>query len=69
MAAIEDSDDVTRAVLEDAVPRLHAAADRLVDVARGREKADEVARELEPEYRPIRRSRPGGRTCASSKRE
>ncbi len=46
VAAIEDSDDVTRAVLDDAVPRLHAAADRLVDVASGREKAAEVAREL-----------------------
>jgi flagellar motility protein MotE (MotC chaperone) len=46
VAAIEDSDDVTRAVLDDSVPRLHAAADRLVDVARGREKAAEVARDL-----------------------
>ena len=46
VAAIETSDDVTRAVLEDAVPRLHAAADRLVDVARGREKAAEAARDL-----------------------
>ena len=46
VTAIEDSDDVTRAVLDDAVPRLHAAADRLVDVARGREKAAEAAREL-----------------------
>jgi flagellar motility protein MotE (MotC chaperone) len=46
VAAIEASDDVTRAVLDDAVPRLHAAADRLVDVAGARERADEVAREL-----------------------
>ena len=46
VAAIEASDDVTRAVLDDALPRLHAAADRLVDVAEAREKADEVAREL-----------------------
>ena len=46
VAAIEGSDDVTRAVLEDAVPRLHGAADRLVDVAEAREKAAEVAREL-----------------------
>ena len=43
VAAIETSDDVTRPVLDDAVPRLHAAADRLVDVAQGREKAAEVA--------------------------
>lgn len=46
VAAIETSDDVTRAVLDDVVPRLHAAADRLVDVARGREKAAEAARDL-----------------------
>jgi len=46
VAAIEASDDVTRAVLEDTVPRLHAAADRLVDVAEAREKAAKVASEL-----------------------
>jgi hypothetical protein len=46
LAAIEDSDDVTRAVLDDSIPRLHAAADRLVDVALGREKAAEAARDL-----------------------
>ena len=46
VAAIEASDDVTRTVLDDAVPRLHAAADRLVDVAQGRERAAEVARDL-----------------------
>jgi hypothetical protein len=44
--AIEESDEVTRAVLDDAVPKLHAAADRLVDVAQGREKAAEVLRDL-----------------------
>jgi hypothetical protein len=46
VAAIETSDDVTRAVLDDVIPRLHAAADRLVNVAQGREKAAEVARDL-----------------------
>ncbi len=46
VAAVEESDDVTRAVLKDSIPRLHAAADRLVDVARGREKAAEAARDL-----------------------
>ena len=46
VAAIEESDDVTREVLGDSIPRLHAAADRLVDVARGREKAAEVVRDL-----------------------
>lgn len=45
VAAIEESDDVTRAVLEDTVPRLHAAAHRLVDVAESREKAAEVVEE------------------------
>ena len=49
IAAIETSDDVTRAVLGDVIPRLHAAADRLVDVAQGREKAAEVARDLSQE--------------------
>ena len=46
VAAIEESDDVTRAVLQDSIPRLHAAADRLVDVARGREEAAEAVRDL-----------------------
>jgi hypothetical protein len=45
LAAIEESDDVTRAVLEGTEPRLHAAANRLVDVAQGREKAAEVVGE------------------------
>jgi hypothetical protein len=46
VTAIEESDDVTRSVLHDAVPKLHAAANRLVDVAQGREKAAEALREL-----------------------
>lgn len=46
VAAIEDSDEVTRAVLDDAVPKLHAAADRLVDVAQRREKAVEALHDL-----------------------
>jgi hypothetical protein len=46
VTAVEESDDVTRAVLDDAIPKLHAAADRLVDVAHGREKAAEVIRDL-----------------------
>ncbi len=49
VAAIEASDDVTRAVLEDTVPRLHAAADRLVDVALERETAAKTVRELRAE--------------------
>ena len=46
VAAIEVSDDVTRAVLDDTMPRLDAAADRLVDVALQREKAAETVRDL-----------------------
>src|SRR5918995_1466419 len=46
VVAIEESDEVTRAVLDDAVPKLHAAADRLVDVAQRREKAAEVLHDL-----------------------
>ena len=46
VAAIEASDDVTRAVLDDTVPRLHAAANRLVDVALQREKAAETVGDL-----------------------
>ena len=44
--AVEESDDVARAVLGDAVPKLNAAADRLVDVAHGRERAAEAIRDL-----------------------
>jgi hypothetical protein len=46
VAAVEESDDVTRAVLGDAVSKLHATADRLVDVAQAREKAAEAVRDL-----------------------
>jgi hypothetical protein len=46
IAAIEESDDVTRAVLDDAIPKLHAAADRLVDVAEVRERAADTISEL-----------------------
>jgi hypothetical protein len=46
LVAIEESDEVTRAVLDDAIPKLHAAANRLVDVADKRERAAEVLRDL-----------------------
>lgn len=49
VTAIEGSDEVTRAVLEGSIPRLHAAADRLVNVAHGREKAAEAVRDLRSE--------------------
>jgi hypothetical protein len=48
--AIEESGDVTRAVLDDAVPKLHLVAERLVDVAERREKAAEAIRELDPPH-------------------
>jgi hypothetical protein len=47
IAAIEGSDDVTRAVLGDAVSKLHDTASRLVDVAQGRETAAEAIRDLQ----------------------
>ena len=58
VAAIEASDDVTRSVLDDTVPRLHAAADRLVDVALQREKAAETVKDL--------RGKPGSGSGARS---
>lgn len=60
VAAIEVSDDVTRAVLEDTIPRLHATADRLVDVALQREKAAQTVRDL--------REKPGAGTRAEDLR-
>jgi chromosome segregation ATPase len=44
--AIEESGDVARAVLDDAVPKLHHAAESLVDIAEKREKAAEAIRDL-----------------------
>jgi hypothetical protein len=46
LAAIENSDEVTRTVLDDTIPKLHATADRLVDVALSREKAAETVADL-----------------------
>ncbi|MGI8910112.1 MAG: hypothetical protein ACR2JR_06095 [Rubrobacteraceae bacterium] len=46
VTAIEESDDVTRAVLDDAVPKLHAVAERMVDVAHRREKAAGAVEDL-----------------------
>ena len=39
ISTLEQTDEVTRTVLEDTPPKLHAAADRLVDVALRRERA------------------------------
>lgn len=47
IVAIEESDDVTREVLEGAIPRLHEAAERMVDVAANREKAAETLRDFQ----------------------
>lgn len=46
LTSIEDSDDVTQTVLEGAIPKLHAAANRLVDVAHRRERAAGTVEEL-----------------------
>jgi chromosome segregation ATPase len=46
VASIEESGDVAKSVLEDAVPKLHAAANRLVDVGANRDKAATVIEEL-----------------------
>ena len=46
VTAIEESDDVTRAVLDDAVPKLHEVAERMVDVAHRREKAAGAVEDL-----------------------
>jgi hypothetical protein len=46
VAAVEGSDEVTRAVLGDAVSKLHDTANRLVDVAQGREQAAEAISDL-----------------------
>jgi len=53
--AIEESDDVARAVLGDAVPKLHRVAERLVDVAEKREKAAGAIRDLETSAGATRR--------------
>lgn len=47
VASIEGSGDVARSVLDDAVPKLHATAERLVQVAHEREKAAEAVREID----------------------
>ncbi len=45
--AIEESGDVVRAALDDALPKLYHATERLVDVAEKRERAAEAIRDLE----------------------
>ena len=55
--AIEEADEVTRTVLEDAQPRLHAAADRLVDLAADREKASGALEEIPTEGETANESR------------
>ncbi len=46
LIAIEESGDVAKAVLHDAVPKLHRIAERLVEVAQKRERASEAIQEL-----------------------
>jgi len=47
MVAIEESDDVARTVLDDAIPKLHGIAGRLVGVAERREEVAGTIRALE----------------------
>jgi hypothetical protein len=47
MIAIEESDDVARTVLDDAIPKLHGIAGRLVDVAERREEVAQTILDLE----------------------
>lgn len=46
ISTLEQTDDVTQTVLEDTAPKLHLAADRLVDVARRREEASSEIQRL-----------------------
>src|ERR671932_368196 len=55
--AIEESGDGARAVLDDAVPKLHRVAERLVDIAEKREKAAGAIRDIKtPHASPIESS-------------
>lgn len=47
VASIEGSGEVARSVLDDAIPKLHATAERLVQVANERAKAAEAVREID----------------------
>lgn len=47
IVAIEESDDVAGTVLDDAIPKLHGIASRLMDVAERREEMAETIRDLE----------------------
>lgn len=51
ISAVEESDDVTREVLSDAVPRLHSLGNGLVDLAHRREKASEEIQDLQKRAR------------------
>jgi len=47
MVAIEESDEIARTVLDDAIPKLHGIAGRLVDIAERREEVAGTIRDLE----------------------
>lgn len=51
IAAVEESDEVTREVLSDAVPRLHSLGNGLVDLAHRREKASSEIQDLQKRAR------------------
>ncbi len=61
MLAIRESDDVVRAVLDDALPKLDRVAERLVDVAHTREKVAGAIQDLKS--RPDAPRREGEDAC------
>lgn len=59
ISAIEDSDETTREVLSDAIPRLQELGDGLVDLAHRRETASSEALELRERNRSLREDSQG----------
>lgn len=55
MVAIEESDDVTRTVLDGALPKLRGIAGRLVGIAERREEVAGKIRDLESSRNPLQR--------------
>lgn len=65
LLAIEESDDVTVRVLEGAVPRLHEAANRLVDVANNRDRAVQTLTDFAAEEKKSPGSHPNEQRASS----
>lgn len=64
--AIEESDDVAKVLLSDALPKLHGVAERLVDVAEQRAKAGE---EIRPPETPMDSKHREGRDASFTRLE